>query len=317
VKTLSDLQIDVDKDWKAHGIYNLGDLTPKVDGAYNLGSPTARFDTAYAANVPAAETLIHRTVSEAADNIYGADTDLIPAGFFDAWPASLSADIAYQTELQPVKAASIFDHSNLGVDRAASIFDDANLLPVKAGDILDHSNLSGSAKTGRRSDIMTHSNLSLSKFDDIIAESVYGITGGDAVGVKKFVYQTGEEKDFHSVTETPDHAYWHRIYSTPAAFETIYQDYTTELDEHGTTPSKSAPGTADPNPQPGAMWSVSMVPDGTQVGGFASLGPDPAGPAWDGEYLWNPDASAAYIYQIRTDGTQVGDLPRPVLVRVI
>jgi len=48
VKTLSDLQIDVDKDWKAHGIYNLGDLTPKVDGAYNLGSSGVQFDTIYA-----------------------------------------------------------------------------------------------------------------------------------------------------------------------------------------------------------------------------------------------------------------------------
>jgi len=48
VKTLSDLQIDTDKDWKAHGIYNLGDLTPKVDGAYSLGDPSARFDTVYA-----------------------------------------------------------------------------------------------------------------------------------------------------------------------------------------------------------------------------------------------------------------------------
>jgi len=29
VTTLSDLEINVDKDWKAHGIYNLGDLTRK------------------------------------------------------------------------------------------------------------------------------------------------------------------------------------------------------------------------------------------------------------------------------------------------
>jgi len=48
VTTLSDLQIDVDKDWKAHGIYNLGDLTPKVDGAYNIGSSGTQFDTVYA-----------------------------------------------------------------------------------------------------------------------------------------------------------------------------------------------------------------------------------------------------------------------------
>ena len=29
VTTLSDLQIDVDKDWRAHSIYNLGDITPE------------------------------------------------------------------------------------------------------------------------------------------------------------------------------------------------------------------------------------------------------------------------------------------------
>jgi len=48
VTTLSDLEIDVDKDWKAHGIYNLGDLTPKVDGAYSLGESGTKFDTVYA-----------------------------------------------------------------------------------------------------------------------------------------------------------------------------------------------------------------------------------------------------------------------------
>jgi len=51
VTTLSDLQIDVDKDWKAHGIYNLGDLTPKVDGAYNLASSAYQFNAVYSRNV--------------------------------------------------------------------------------------------------------------------------------------------------------------------------------------------------------------------------------------------------------------------------
>ena len=52
VKTLSDLEIDVDKDWKAHGIYNLGDLIPKVDGAYSLGDSATQFDTVYGSTFP-------------------------------------------------------------------------------------------------------------------------------------------------------------------------------------------------------------------------------------------------------------------------
>jgi len=57
VTTLSDLEIDIDKDWKAHGIYNLGDLTPKVDGAYNIGTSSVQFDTVYAnAGPPPART---------------------------------------------------------------------------------------------------------------------------------------------------------------------------------------------------------------------------------------------------------------------
>ena len=52
VKTLSDLEIDVDKNWAAHDIYNLGDLTPKVDGAYNIGDSATRFDTVYGSTFP-------------------------------------------------------------------------------------------------------------------------------------------------------------------------------------------------------------------------------------------------------------------------
>jgi len=283
VKTLSDLQIDVDKDWKAYDINYLGDLTPKVDGAYNLGSPSAKFDTAYATSFPPPSTLIYNTKSGMADTIYSSPPDG-PAAFFDgAWSAGLVADI----------------------------MDSAYLTAAKAGSILDHSNLSGSAKTGKRTDIMTHPNLSRPKFNDIIAESVYGMAAGDLAGVKGFVYQVGEEKDFHSITETPNHAYWHRIYNTPAAFETIYQDYTTKLDEHGTTPSKSAPGTADPNPQPGACWSVAQIPDGAQIRGWASGGGHPTSIAWDGTYLWQSSLNAHYVYQFKPDGTQTGGFATP------
>jgi len=145
----------------------------------------------------------------------------------------------------------------------------------------------------------------------VISEASYGISSGDATGVKGFTYQITEEMDFVFGTRTPNHAYWHRLYNTPAAFETIYQDYTTSMRKQGTTPSKSAPNTADSNPQPGAMWSVSLPPDGTQVGGFAAPGTDPRGIVYDSTYLWSCDQPAAYIYQLKTDGTQVGGFAAP------
>jgi len=369
VKTLSDLQIDTDKDWKAHSIYSLGDLTPKADKAYNLGGPNTQFDTvyaglmsdsvykrnlrtgvvdtsyltdnaattakvdpsvdlefvrsndnvvagdidaaadgaynlgssankfntAYATSFPAPSTLIYKTKSGVADTIYGAATDGVPAGFFDeAWSPSLSADIAYQTELQPVKAASIIYHSNLSA--------------VKAGDILDNSNL----KSGKAKDIIYHSNFNLASTEarDKVAESTYGMAA-DQTGVKGISKQVTEKRDFAFRTETPNHAYWHRMYNTPAAFETVYQDYTTSMQKKGTTPSKSAPGTADPNPQPGACWSISMIPDGTQVGGFVPPGTRQFGLAWDGTYLWKADFDAAFVYQLKKDGTQVGGFGTP------
>jgi len=337
IKTLSDLQIDVDKDWKAHDIDNLGNITPKVDGVYKLGTPNVRFDTAYANNiVPAAETLIHRTIPEAADNIYGADTDSIPAGFFDAWPTGLAADIAYNSNLQLVKEASIFDHPNLSSPKAAdiaydptmvvahdaSLLDHTNLtvpkgadityqpelLPVKFADIVEHGNLSFS----KAKDFVYHGNFNLGSTEarDKVAKTAYGVAK-DMVGVKGFVHQINQEKTFAFRTETPNHAYWHRLYNTPAAFETVYQNYTTSMQKKGTTPQKSAPNTADPNPQPGAMWSVLMIPDGTQVGGFTSPGPNPRSAAWDGEYFWTSDFDASYIYQLKTDGTQVAGFPSP------
>jgi len=492
VTTLSDLQIDVDKDWKAHGIYNLGDLTPKVDGAYNigtsgtefdtiyanagpppgadsigkeelkepavdsayifddavtsakvdpsvdlefvrsndnviagdidvkvdgaynLGSPTAKFDTAYATNFPGAP-LITEPVSnaaynlnsardvnsgafalnnllaspDAADVVYQAEmTAGTAASMFDSdnLTVSRAADIAYQTELQPVKAASIFDHTNLGVARAADITYQTELQPVKAASIFDHTNL-GVARAAdiayqtelqpvKAASIVYHTNLSATRFGDIfdssylksgkakdivyhgnfnlpsaearnkVVESTYGMAA-DQTGVKGLSKQVTQKRDFAFRTETPNHAYWHRMYNTPAAFETVYQDYTTSMQKKGTTPSKSAPGTADPNPQPGAMWSVSMIPDGTwvrnwatptgrprgltwdgtylwhsentadyiyqldpsdgsQTGGFPSLGPTPRGLAWDGEYLWSVSDTAGYIYQTTTGGSKVG-----------
>jgi len=363
---LSNTQIDADKDWKARSIYNLGDLTPKVDGAYSLGSPTAQFDTAYAHNIPGAAPLITEPTSNAASDLDsvrdigsgalslqnllavadGADVVYQPemtsgtaASMFDSVNLTVSraADIAYQPELQPVKAASIFDNANLTVSRAAdiayqpelqpvkaaSIFDNANLTvsraadiayqpelqPVKFGDIFDHPNL-GSAKA---KDIVYHGNFNLGTTEarDKVAASAYGMAS-DLVGVKGLSKQVTEKKDFVFRTETPNHAYWHRMYNTPAAFETVYQDYTTSMQKKGTTPSKSAPGTADPNPQqPGACWSVAQIPDGAQTGGFAPPTASPTGITWDGTYLWYAEDDANYVYQLETDGTQVGGFTPP------
>jgi len=242
-----------------------------------------------------AEPLFKKSWGEVANFVYNADTAGIPAAWFDSqWPTDFGASVAYQSELQPVKAASIAYHSNLSTTRFAYIFDDSNLGSAKATDIVYHGNF----------------NLPSAEARDKVAESTYGVAK-DVIGIKGFTYQLHEKRDFAFRTETPDHAYWHRMYNTPAAFETVYQSYTTSMQKKGTTPSKSAPNTADPNPQPGAMWSVSMIPDGTQVGGFASSGPDPGGMTWDGTYIWGVDYTANYVYQLKRDGTQVGGFASP------
>jgi len=220
--------------------------------------------------------------------------------------AALDEAVRYCNFMSAGGVARVYDHSNLSISRAASIFDHSYLSATKGASVLDNPNLSGGAKAGRRHDIMFHSNLSKSKFNDIVAESAYGAGAGDVTDVKGIACRVEEKGDFHFKTETPDHAYWHRMYNTPAAFETVYQDYTTSMEHKGTTPSKSAPNTADPNPQPGACWSVSMLPDGTQVGGFAPPGTDPMGITWDGTYLWSSDNVAGYIYQLDTAGNPTG-----------
>jgi len=191
----------------------------------------------------------------------------------------------------------------LSVPRAADIAYNSNLSPTKFGDIFDHPNLSGE----RAVDIIYHDNFNFlsTRAKDKIVESVYGVAK-DMTGVKGISHQVTGKKDFVFYTETPDHAYWHRMYNTPAAFETVYQDYTTLMKKEGITPSKSSPNTADPNPQPGACWSVSMIPDGTQIDKWASPGSNPQGVEWDGTYLWHSDGNASYIYQLKTDGTQTG-----------
>jgi len=409
IRTLSDLQIDTDKDWRAHGIYNLGDLTPKVDGAYNIGSSAAEFDIVYAkaGPPPGADSIGREELKEpavdsaylydnavappklASDSIYkrhlrtgvvdtsyltddaatsakvGPSVDLefvrsndnVVAGgitpkvdgaynlgsptvqFNNAYASNIpplvtepvsnaagdldsvrdvssgalalqnllavadGADVVYQPELSAGTGASIFDDANLTVSKGADIAYQTELMPVKFADIFDHPNL-GSTKA---KDIVYHANFNLPSAEarDKVAESTYGVAK-DVTGVKGFVYQLHEKRDFAFRTETPNHAYWHRMYNTPAAFETVYQDYTTSMQKKGTTPSKSAPGTADPNPQPGACWSVSMLPDGTRIGGWASPGSNPIGISWDGTYLWNADDAANYIYQLKTDGTATG-----------
>jgi len=402
VTTLSDLDIDVDKDWEAHDINYLGDLTPKVDEAYNLGSSSVKFDTAYANNlppyswasdgmakdfeksglVPTMAQFVYNiadvadgasvfdnanlSAAEAADITYNSNLQLVKeasifddanlsaskaadiaydstmvvshdaslydhsnlsspkaadityqtemkaekaASIFDHGNLSVSnaADIAYQSELQPVKVASIFDHDNLSVSRGADIAYQPELMPVKFADVFDHSNL-GSAKAR---DIVYHANFNLPSTEarDKVAESTYGMAA-DQTGVKGISKQVTEKKDFAFRTETPNHAYWHRMYNTPAAFETVYQDYTTSMQKKGTTPSKSAPNTADPNPQPGAMWSVAQVPDGTEISNFGEpAAAARAGVAFDGQYLLRTSYGAGTIYKLKKDGTVVDKIP--------
>jgi len=280
-----------------------------------------------------AEPLFKKSWSEVANFVYNADTDGIPAAWFDSqWPTDFGARVFDDDNLQPIKAASIFDntnlgvskaadiayhsnlsvskdaeifnHTNLGVSRAADITYQSELQPVKFGDVFDHANLSSDKAT----DIVYHDNFNLPSTEarDKVAESTYGIAKDGVTGIKGFTYQINEKRDFAFRTETPNHAYWHRMYNTPAAFETVYQDYTTSIQKKGTTPSKSAPGTADPNPQPGACWSVSLLPDGTQIGGFASPAPDARGATFDGTYLWILANTPCYVYQVDKAGNTTG-----------
>jgi len=337
VTTLSDLQIDVDKDWKAHGIYNLGDLTPKVDGAYSLGESDAKFDTVYAGLMPDSvykrnlrtgvvdtsyltdnaatsakvgpsvdlefvrsnDNTVAGDISTAADGAYnlGSSTAKFDTAYATSFPGM--ADLIYKTT--PEVADIVYNTPTAAVP--AGLLGGMGWSIPFSTDVLDHSNL-GSAKA---KDIVYHGNFNLPSAEarDKVAESTYGVAK-DMTGVKGFTYQINEKRDFAFRTETPDHAYWHRMYNTPAAFETVYQNYTTSMQKKGTTPSKSAPGTADPNPQPGAVWSVSMPPDGTQVGHFVSPAPAPFCLAWDGTYIWNVDNNANFVYKLKTDGTTTG-----------
>jgi len=317
VTTLSDLEINVDKDWKAHGIYNLGDLTPKVDGAYNIGDSATQFDTVYGSTFPGTTFLSNTQIDADKDwkarSIYNLG-DLTPKvdGTYNLGSPSARFDNAYASNVpplvtEPVSNAARDLDSVRDVGSGALAFN--NLLAATDGaSVLDNGNLT----SAKAKDIVYHDNFNLpgTKARDTIAESTYGMAA-DQTGVKGLSKQVIQKRDFAFRTETPNHAYWHRMYNTPAAFETVYQDYTTSIQKKGTTPSKSAPNTADPNPQPGACWSVSMVPDGTQVGGFAAPGPDPTGLAWDGAYLWITDSTAGYIYQLDKDGTQVGGFASP------
>jgi len=327
IKTLSDLQIDVDKDWRAHGIYNLGDLTPKVDGAYNIGSSAAEFDTVYAkaGPPPGADSIGREELKEpAVDTAYlyddaatsakvGPSVDLEFVRSNDntvAGDISAAADGAYNlgssaNKFNTVYATSVPGMADLIYKTTSEIANIAYVAPTVStpAGILDG--------WGSRfsKDIIYHGNFNLpsDRARDIIAEATHGMAG-DLVGVKGISKQVTEKKDFAFRTETPNHAYWHRMYNTPAAFETVYQDYTTSMQKKGTTPSKSAPNTLDPNPQPGACWSVSMLSDGTQIGGgFAGPGPDPLGMTWDATYLWNTDFTANYVYQLTKDGTPTGN----------
>jgi len=314
VTTLSDLEIDVDKDWKAHGIYSLGDLTPKVDGAYNIGGPNAQFDTVYAGLTDNAVTS-PKLASDAiykrhlrtgvVDTSYLTDSAITTPKIADGDVTSpkLESDVVYKRHLR----TGVVDTSYLTDDAAtpAKVAPSVDLEFVRSNDNVVAGDIDAAA------DGAYNLGSSSVKFDTAYASNFPGagiseVGSGSDLTVKGITYQL-TESGFLGTSAVTDRKVWFKLYTTPAAFElasdAIYGDKETAS---GPTVPKSAPGTADPNPQPGALWSVSMIPDGTPVGGFASPAPSPDDMMWDGTYLWNADSGASYIYQLNKDGTQAG-----------
>jgi len=73
-----------------------------------------------------------------------------------------------------------------------------------------------------------------------------------------------------------------------------------------------SPSNASVDPEGGTdLFSASLTPDGTRVGGEFDLPVDAnvRGITWDGTYLWVVHYSSNNIYQLKTDGTQVDVCP--------
>jgi len=318
VTTLSDLEIDVDKDWKAHGIYNLGDLIPKVDGAYSLGDSATQFDTVYAGltdNAVTTPKIADGDVTSPkleSDVVYkrhlrtgAVDTSYLTDDAVD--PTKLASDVIYKHHLR----TGVVDTSYLTDDAATSakVGPSVNLEFVRSND--------NTVAGGITPKVDGAYNLGSSgtKFDTAYANNFPGagvteVASGSDLTAKGITYQL-DESGFLSVGATTSGGAWHRLYTTPAAFEAIDCEFGRGGAISSPTVPTTVPNTANPNVCPGAMWCVSMIPDGTQVRGFASPQGGPHGSTWDGTYLWNADATAVYVYQLKTDGTQVGGFVPP------
>jgi len=349
IKTLSDLEIDVDKDWKAYDIRYLGNLTPKVDGAYSLGGPNAQFDTVYAGLTDNAVT----SPKLASDSIYkrhlrtgivdtsyltdsGVTTPKIADG--DVTSPKLESDIVYKRHLRtgvvdtsyltddavdPTKLASdvIYKHHlRTGVVDTSYLTDNAatsakvgpsvDLEFVRSNDNVVAGDISAAA------DGAYNLGSSANKFDTAYANNFPGTAAitaksGELTTIKGASFRADADV-ISAVFKGPPNrgnlGVWARQYSSKAAFEPIESHYTLPQAFGSSNAPVLSPNNATLNPEGKTnLFSVSFVPDGTQVGGgFTSLSPSPYGVTWDGEYLWYAGYDANYIYQVTTDGTEVG-----------
>jgi len=138
------------------------------------------------------------------------------------------------------------------------------------------------------------------------------IASGSLTGIKGFEYLVeGDPTDSWLFTMNPSAGVWIKQYSTGASFNAqmvyhgAYQHWT------GDNTFVDVPNKADNVYGAGEEATVHQIPDGTEVGRFAATGTDARGIAWDGEYLWQSDHTAAVIYKLKTDGTKVGTIPSP------
>jgi len=159
---------------------------------------------------------------------------------------------------------------------------------------------------------------STNQFDTIYANNFPGAGGGGATlstktgnlsGVKGVKLRADGDMIGAVFKEPPNKgnqgSFWIRQYSSKAAFEAINSDYTTLPQSFGSsnTPVVSL-GNATINPEGKTnLFSVSLVPEGTWIGGFAP--PESYDLTWDGTYLWTVSQNPAYLYKFKTDGTCV------------
>jgi len=273
VTTLSDLQIDVDKDWKAHGIYNLGDLTPKVNGAYNLGSSANKFDTVYAGLM--SDSIYKRNLRTGV-----VDTSYLTDNAATTAKVDPSVDLEFVRSNDNVVAGDI----DAAADGAYNLGSSANKF-----DTAYAHNFPGTASISTKS-----GNLSGVKGVELRADA-------NLIGAV-----------FKGPPNRGNQGVWARQYSSKAAFEAIESHHGLPRAFGSSNAPVVSPGNATVNPEGGTnLFSVSLIPDGTQTGGFATPGAGARGLTWDGTYLWNSDTVIPYVYQLATDGTQVGGFVPP------